>query len=130
MIANGGSIGTGLCCLWRNHFASRSRRALLSYILIGLMVYFLMTSSASWRRLCWYPVPSLPGQNYVEGFGFALGWNYCTTGRDDRWLGLGQLGIELPALTLGLIWARLVPRHHVPELDLGARLWRGGILVR
>ncbi|MEG0558797.1 MAG: amino acid permease, partial [Comamonas sp.] len=48
------------------------------YILIGLMVYFLMTSLG--ELAAYMPVSgsfSTYGQNYVEeGFGFALGWNY------------------------------------------------------
>ncbi len=52
--------------------------ALFSYILIGLMVYFLMTSLG--ELAAYMPVSgsfATYGQNYVEeGFGFALGWNY------------------------------------------------------
>lgn len=54
------------------------RGALFSYILIGLMVYFLMTSLG--ELAAYMPVSgsfATYGQNYVEeGFGFALGWNY------------------------------------------------------
>src|SRR5699024_5123603 len=52
--------------------------ALLSYIIVGLMVYFLMTSLG---ELAAY-MPSSGsfatyGAEYVdEGFGFAIGWNY------------------------------------------------------
>ncbi len=60
--------------------------ALLSYILIGLMVYFLMTSLG--ELAAFMPVSgsfATYGQNYVEeGFGFALGWNYWVQlGGDD-----------------------------------------------
>lgn len=47
-------------------------------MLIGLMVYFLMTSLG--ELAAYMPVSgsfATYGQNYVEeGFGFALGWNY------------------------------------------------------
>jgi lysine-specific permease len=59
-------------------FRRQARGALLSYILIGLMVYFLMTSLG--ELAAFMPVSgsfATYGQNYVEeGFGFALGWNY------------------------------------------------------
>ncbi len=88
MIAIGGSIGAGLCCLWRNHFASRSRRgAAVLYSDRCLMVYFLMTSLG--ELAAFMPVSgsfATYGQNYVEeGFGFALGWNSLVQlGGDDR----------------------------------------------
>lgn len=44
MIAIGGSIGTGLLLPLAQQFLRRATAVLLSYILIGLMVYFLMTS--------------------------------------------------------------------------------------
>ncbi len=45
MIAIGGSIGTGRLLLpLAQPFRKQVPAALLSYILIGLMVYFLMTS--------------------------------------------------------------------------------------
>ncbi len=78
MIAIGGSIGTGLLLPLAQPFRKQVRRALLSYILIGLMVYFLMTSLG--ELAAFMPVSgsfATYGQNYVEeGFGFALGWNY------------------------------------------------------
>ena len=52
--------------------------ALLAYGLIGLMVYFLMTSLG--ELAAYMPVSgsfATYGARYVdEGFGFALGWNY------------------------------------------------------
>ena len=52
--------------------------ALLSYALIGLMVYFLMTSLG--ELAAFMPTSgsfATYGARYVEpGFGFALGWNY------------------------------------------------------
>ena len=79
MIAIGGSIGTGLfVASGATISAAGPGGALFSYILIGLMVYFLMTSPG--ELAAYMPVSgsfSTYGQKYVEeGFGFALGWNY------------------------------------------------------
>jgi len=79
MIAIGGSIGTGLFVASGATVASAGPGgALLAYALIGVMVYFLMTSLG--EMAAYMPVAgsfATYGQNYVEeGFGFALGWNY------------------------------------------------------
>ncbi|MFP1929615.1 amino acid permease [Lonsdalea quercina] len=79
MIAIGGSIGTGLFVASGATVAQAGPGgALLSYVLIGLMVYFLMTSLG--ELAAFMPVSgsfSTYGSHYVEeGFGFALGWNY------------------------------------------------------
>ncbi|RAT14193.1 MULTISPECIES: amino acid permease [Lonsdalea] len=79
MIAIGGSIGTGLFVASGATVAQAGPGgALLSYVLIGLMVYFLMTSLG--ELAAFMPVSgsfSTYGARYVdEGFGFALGWNY------------------------------------------------------
>ncbi|HEB2711053.1 TPA: amino acid permease [Escherichia coli] len=79
MIAIGGSIGTGLFVASGATISQAGPGgALLSYMLIGLMVYFLMTSLG--ELAAYMPVSgsfATYGQNYVEeGFGFALGWNY------------------------------------------------------
>ena len=79
MIAIGGSIGTGLFVASGATISQAGPAgALLSYILIGAMVYFLMTSLG--ELAAFMPVSgsfSTYGQLYVEeGFGFALGWNY------------------------------------------------------
>lgn len=79
MIAIGGSIGTGLFVASGATISQAGPGgALFSYILIGLMVYFLMTSLG--ELAAYMPVSgsfATYGQNYVEeGFGFALGWNY------------------------------------------------------
>ncbi|GFN46826.1 amino acid permease [Candidatus Regiella insecticola] len=79
MIAIGGSIGTGLFVASGATVAQAGPGgALLSYALIGLMVYFLMTSIG--ELAAFMPVSgsfSTYGAKYVEeGFGFALGWNY------------------------------------------------------
>jgi len=79
MIAIGGSIGTGLFVASGATISQAGPGgALLSYMLIGLMVYFLMTSLG--ELAAFMPVSgsfSTYGAKYVEeGFGFALGWNY------------------------------------------------------
>src|SRR5574344_1817978 len=79
MIAIGGSIGTGLFVASGATIAEAGPGgALLSYALIGLMVYFLMTSLG--ELAAYMPVSgsfATYGARYVEpGFGFALGWNY------------------------------------------------------
>ena len=80
MIAVGGSIGTGLFVASGATIAQAGHgSALLAYSIIGLMVYFLMTSLG--ELAAYEPVAgsfSTYGRRYVdEGFGFALGWNYC-----------------------------------------------------
>ena len=79
MIAIGGSIGTGLFVASGATVSQAGPGgALLSYLLIGIMVYFLMTSLG--ELAAFMPVSgsfSTYGARYVEeGFGFALGWNY------------------------------------------------------
>ncbi len=79
MIAIGGSIGTGLFVASGATVSQAGPGgALLSYAIIGLMVYFLMTSLG--ELAAYMPVSgsfSTYGSKYVEeGFGFALGWNY------------------------------------------------------
>lgn len=79
MIAIGGSIGTGLFVASGSTIASAGPGgALVAYALIGLMVYFLMTSLGELAAhipdsgsFCTY------GRRFVDdGFGFAMGWNY------------------------------------------------------
>ncbi|RLR17380.1 amino acid permease, partial [Sodalis-like symbiont of Bactericera trigonica] len=79
MIAIGGSIGTGLFVASGTSISQAGPGgALLSYMIIGLMVYFLMTSLG--ELAAYMPVSgsfATYGSRYVEeGFGFALGWNY------------------------------------------------------
>lgn len=79
MIAIGGSIGTGLFLASGQTIATAGPGgALLAYVLIGIMIYFLMTSLG---ELATHNPTSgaffTYGTKYVEGgFGFALGWNY------------------------------------------------------
>ena len=79
MIAIGGSIGTGLFVASGATISQAGPGgALLAYMVIGLMVYFLMTSLG--ELAAYMPVSgsfATYGARYVdEGFGFALGWNY------------------------------------------------------
>ncbi|HBM3800734.1 TPA: amino acid permease [Listeria innocua] len=79
MIAIGGSIGTGLFLASGNaiHTAGPGG-ALVVYIAIGIMVYFLMTSLG--EMATYMPVSgsfSTYASRFVDpAFGFALGWNY------------------------------------------------------
>lgn len=79
MIAIGGSIGTGLFVASGATIATAGPGgALLSYGLIGLMVYFLMTSLG---ELAAYMPESgsfatYAGQYVDPALGFALGWNF------------------------------------------------------
>ena len=79
MIAIGGSIGTGLFVASGATISKAGPGgALLAYAIIGLMVYFLMTSLG--ELAAYMPVAgsfATYGSRFVEpGFGFALGWNY------------------------------------------------------
>ncbi|OHX10336.1 gamma-aminobutyrate permease [Chromobacterium sphagni] len=79
MIAIGGSIGTGLFLASGATVAGAGAGgALLAYALVGLMVYFLMTSLG--EMAAFMPVSGsfqVYGSRFVEpAFGFAQGWNY------------------------------------------------------
>lgn len=79
MIAIGGSIGTGLFLASGATVASAGAGgALIAYALIGLMVYFLMTSLG--EMAAFMPESGsfqVYGSRFVDpAFGFAQGWNY------------------------------------------------------
>lgn len=79
MISIGGSIGTGLFLASGASISEAGPGgALLAYSLIGLMVYFLMTSLG--EMATYLPVSgsfSTYASRYVDpAFGFAMGWNY------------------------------------------------------
>lgn len=106
MIAIGGSIGTGLFVASGATVAQAGPGgALFSYIIIGLMVYFLMTSLG--ELAAYLPVSgsfSTYGSRYVdEGFGFALGWNY--------WYNWAV------TIAVDLVAAQLVMGYWFPEID-------------
>lgn len=79
MISLGGTIGTGLFLASGGaiHTAGPGG-AIVSYLVIGIMVYFLMTSLAEMGA--YMPVAgsfSTYATKFVDpSFGFALGWNY------------------------------------------------------
>lgn len=79
MIAIGGSIGTGLFVASGSAISTAGPGgALVSYALIGLLVYFMMTSLG--EMATYMPVSgsfSTYATKFVDpAFGFALGWNY------------------------------------------------------
>ncbi|WP_064576801.1 amino acid permease [Cupriavidus gilardii] len=116
MIAIGGSIGTGLFVASGATIAQAGPGgALAAYLLIGAMVYFLMTSLG--ELAAYMPVAgsfSTYGSMYVdEGFGFALGWNY--------WYNWAvTIAVELAA-------AQLVMQYWFP--DTPGVLWSGLFLA-
>ena len=116
MIAIGGSIGTGLFVA---SGASVSQAgpggALAAYSLIGLMVYFLMTSLG--EMAAYMPVAgsfSTYGARFVDpAFGFAIGWNY--------WYNWAvTIAVELAA-------ASIVMKFWLP--DVPGVLWSGVFLA-
>lgn len=116
MIAIGGSIGTGLFVASGATISQAGPSgALLSYALIGLMVYFLMTSLG--ELAAFMPVSgsfSIYGAKYVEeGFGFALGWNY--------WYNWAV------TIAVDLVAAQLVMGYWFPEVS--GWIWSAMFLV-
>lgn len=79
MIALGGSIGTGLFLASGGAIASAGPGgAILAYVAVGIMVYFLMTSLG---ELATYMPDSGSFETYASRFvdpslGFAMGWNF------------------------------------------------------
>ncbi|KAK9767626.1 hypothetical protein K7432_002435 [Basidiobolus ranarum] len=79
MIAIGGTIGTGLFIASGQSIANGGPGgALVAYGLIGVMVFFLMTSLG--EMAAYIPISgsfNTYGSRFVDpAFGFALGWNY------------------------------------------------------
>ncbi len=108
MIAIGGSIGTGLFVASGATIANAGPGgALLAYLLIGLMVYFLMTSLG--EMAAFMPVSgsfASYGSHFVDpAFGFAQGWNY--------WYNWAiTVAVELAAAAiLRKYWFPLVPGY-------------------
>jgi lysine-specific permease len=116
MISLGGTIGTGLFLASGGaiHTAGPGG-AILSYLVIGVMVYFLMTSLAEMGA--YMPVAgsfSTYGTKFVDpALGFALGWNY--------WYNWAiTIAAELAAVTMIMkFWF-----PHTPSI-----LWSGIFLV-
>ncbi|MDF7671371.1 amino acid permease [Orbaceae bacterium ESL0721] len=114
MIAIGGSIGTGLFVASGAAVAQAGPGgALLSYAIIGLMVYFLMTSLG--ELAAYLPVSgtfATYGARYVDpAFGFAIGWNY--------WYNWAI------TVAIDLVAAQLVISYWI---DLGAYSWLWSLL--
>lgn len=127
MIAIGGAIGTGLFVASGATIAQAGPGgALTAYLLIGLMVYFLMTSLG--ELAAYMPVAgsfSTYGALYVdEGFGFALGWNY--------WYNWAvTIAVELAAAQLVMqYWFPDVPGIWWSALFLGLMFLLNAISVR
>ena len=116
MIAIGGSIGTGLFVASGATISQAGPGgALLAYMVVGLMVYFLMTSLG--EMASHMPVSgsfATYGAKYVdEGFGFALGWNY--------WYNWAV------TIAVDLVAAQLVMAYWFP--DINGVLWSGVFLA-
>ena len=127
MIAIGGSIGTGLFVASGASVAQAGPGgALLAYAIIGLMVYFLMTSLG--ELAAYMPVSgsfATYGARYVEeGFGFALGWNY--------WYNWAiTVAVDLAAAQLVMqYWLPDVPGVYWSALFLGIIILLNYISVR
>ncbi|WP_018608774.1 amino acid permease [Uliginosibacterium gangwonense] len=116
MIAIGGSIGTGLFVASGASVAQAGPGgALVAYAVIGLMVYFLMTSLG--EMAAYMPVAgsfSTYGSRFVDpAFGFALGWNY--------WYNWAvTIAVELAA-------ASIVMKYWFPEVS--GFIWSGTFLA-
>jgi amino acid permease len=116
MIAIGGAVGTGLFVASGASIAQAGPGgALLMYMLLGLMVYCLMTSLG--ELAVHMPVAGsfvTYSALYVdEGFGFALGWNY--------WFSLAvTIAVELTA-------AQLVMQYWFPEMP--GVVWSAAFLL-
>lgn len=82
MMAIGGAIGTGLFVSSGSTISTAGPGgALVAYILVGIMVYFVMNSLG--ELSAFLPVPGafdIYASRYVDpALGFALGWNYWYT---------------------------------------------------
>lgn len=106
MIALGGTIGTGLFLTSGSVVSSAGPfGAIAAYCLIGLMVYFLMTSLG--EMATYLPTSGsfadYAGKYVDPALGFALGWNY--------WLNWA-ITIAVDATTVGLVVQYWFP--HIP----------------
>ena len=106
MIALGGTIGTGLFVASGATISQAGPLgALVAYIAIGLMVFFLMTSLG--EMASYLPVSgsfaSFADRYVDKAFGFAMGWNY--------WFN-SAITVAVEAATVGVIMQFWLP--HVP----------------
>ncbi|EKN69956.1 lysine-specific permease [Neobacillus bataviensis LMG 21833] len=116
MIALGGTIGTGLfLTTGATIHTAGPGGALLAYLIIGVMIYFIMTSLG--EMASFMPISGMVGTygtRFVDpAFGFALGWIY--------WYGAS---ITLPA---ELSAATLIMKFWFPNSP--SLLWSGIFLV-
>lgn len=137
MIAIGGSIGTGLFVASGATISMAGPGgALLAYGIIGLMVYFLMTSLG--ELAAFMPESgsfATYGSRYVDpALGFALGWNYWY-----NWAITIAVDLVSPQLVMswwlpdvpGWIWSTIFLGALFPfEFVVRQSLWRNRILVR
>ena len=106
MIALGGTIGTGLFVASGATISQAGPLgALVAYVAIGLMVFFLMTSLG--EMASYLPVSgsfaSFADRYVDKAFGFAMGWNY--------WFN-SAITVAVEAATVGVIMQFWLP--HVP----------------
>ena len=106
MIALGGSIGTGLFIASGSAITTAGPGgALLAYAVMGVMVYFLMTSLA--EMATYIPLTgsfaAYAGKFVSPAMGFALGWNY--------WFN-GAITVPVEITTVGIVMNFWFP--HVP----------------
>lgn len=116
MIALGGTIGTGLFVTSGATVAQAGPfGALTAYAVMGLMVYFLMTSLG--EMATYMPVSgsfSTYADRFVDpAFGFAMGWNF--------WLNWA-VTVAVEAATVGVVMGYWFP--HMPSW-----IWSFGTLV-
>ncbi|CAO3662146.1 unnamed protein product [Umbelopsis vinacea] len=83
-VAIGGTIGTGIFLSSGSAVAQAGPAgALIAYIIVGIMVYFIVTSLG--EMSAYLPVPgafTTFGARFVDpAIGFMLGWNYCLLGQ-------------------------------------------------
>ena len=129
MIAIGGSIGTGLFVASGATISMAGPGgALLAYGIIGLMVYFLMTSLG--ELAAFMPESgsfATYGSRYVDpALGFALGWNYWY-----NWAITIAVDLVAAQLVMRLDLEHDLLRCAVPfEFVVRQSLWRNRILVR
>ncbi|WP_270324784.1 amino acid permease [Lactococcus petauri] len=106
MIALGGTIGTGLFVASGATISQAGPLgALVAYVAIGLMVFFLMTSLG--EMASYLPVSgsfaSFADRYVDKAFGFAMGWNY--------WFN-SAITVAVEAATVGVVMQFWLP--HVP----------------
>jgi lysine-specific permease len=136
MIAIGGAIGTGLFVASGSAIAQIGPGgAVLTYLLIGIMVYYIMTSLG--ELAAFMPVAgsfSTYASRYVDrGFGFALGWNFWFS-----WAVVVAVDLVASQLVMaywfpnvpGILWSSLFLLLMVGLNAFSARLCRGRVLVR